>query len=192
MRKPILGYACAIVLSSQAPAGPVFTHNFDMRGNYTQYLYSTTNAFVNNEAPSFPDVYYWAPTQDNTWAEIVYRYDLGFQIGGASTQTYILSTSISTLVPKPTSTCRRMAPIGRRLRITTSRIVIRSPSISPASFRARRLPTSVVVSTRLVILGPSITHNSFGRQPTRSCSHRTSTSSRRPRRSRSPQRFQRL
>jgi len=77
--------------TNNTTAETVFTDNFDMRGNYTQYLFSTSNAIVSNEAPSFPDVTYWAPNQDNVWAEIVYRYNLPFTIDTASIYANLMS-----------------------------------------------------------------------------------------------------
>src|SRR5689334_4763639 len=80
----LAGVIAFVGTTSPAFGGQIFTHNFDMRGNYQQYLYSTTNAFVDNEAPSFPDVTYWAPATNNAWATIEYRYALPFVIGSAS------------------------------------------------------------------------------------------------------------
>ena len=62
-----------------------FVDNFDMFGNYNQFLYSTTNAHVLHEHwGSGWHVDYWAPTASNQWAEIVYKYDLDFTIWTAT------------------------------------------------------------------------------------------------------------
>jgi hypothetical protein len=57
-----------------------------MLGDYNQYLYSATNAMVADEywGPGW-DVKYWCPSYCNTWASIVYKYDLPFNI----TQAYV-------------------------------------------------------------------------------------------------------
>ena len=72
MRLYLVSALLLSVLSNFVHGG--FVHTFDLYGNYTQYLHSTTNAFVNNEA-AFPDVYYWAPIQTNLEASVVYKYD---------------------------------------------------------------------------------------------------------------------
>lgn len=66
-----------------------FVHNFDMDGDYSQYLYSTTNAQVLHEIggqgwPQGWNVAYWCPIQNGVWAEIIYKYDLSFTITSAS------------------------------------------------------------------------------------------------------------
>lgn len=62
----------------------VFTSNFDMDGNYTQNLFSTTNASVWNETPSFPDVFYWAPTVNGVAADVIYRFQTPEPISSAT------------------------------------------------------------------------------------------------------------
>jgi hypothetical protein len=79
----MLAVVFASLAAASVEAGTVFTHNFDMRGDYNQYLDSAINAIVNTEG-AFPDVTYWAPSQANVWAEITYRYDLPFQVDTAS------------------------------------------------------------------------------------------------------------
>lgn len=62
----------------------LFVHNFDMHGDYQQYLNSTTNAFVLNEGQAGNPTVYWAPSEANVWGNVVYKYDLPFSITEAS------------------------------------------------------------------------------------------------------------
>lgn len=88
------GLAVGIVLTlSQAAHASLFVHNFDMHGDYQQYLYSTTNAFVLNEGQAGNPTVYWSPTQANGWGEIIYKYDLPFSVTQASIYASILAIS---------------------------------------------------------------------------------------------------
>jgi hypothetical protein len=77
-------FLLALTILSTAAGAATFTNNFDMDGNYTQYLYSTQNAQVWNETPSFPDVFYWAPINNNQWAYVTYLYQLSAPISDAT------------------------------------------------------------------------------------------------------------
>ncbi len=68
-----------------------FVVNFDMDGNYNQYLYSVTNAKVWDERANGLPVRYRAPTTTGVWGEVVYKYDLSFQIGTASLYANLLA-----------------------------------------------------------------------------------------------------
>src|ERR1039458_1273732 len=93
----------SIVLFSLFPSishATTFTNNFDMYGNYSQYLYSTTNAQVWNEVPSFPDVYYWAPITNGVTGTVEYRYQFSTPITSAS----IFASLVTASIYDPTST----------------------------------------------------------------------------------------
>jgi hypothetical protein len=78
-----------VVAASAAAAQKTFVHNFDMLGDYNKFLHSTKNAAVQTERWE-PKIRYWAPVDDNTWAEVVYRYELPFKIHAASLKGYML------------------------------------------------------------------------------------------------------
>lgn len=64
---------------------PSFVHNFDMFGDYNHYLFSATNAHVSDEYLGGQlECRYWTVSQPGAWGEITYKYDLPFQITGAS------------------------------------------------------------------------------------------------------------
>jgi hypothetical protein len=77
-------FLIALGIFSATASAATFTNNFDMDGNYTQYLYSTQNAQVWNEIPSFPDVFYWAPINNNQLAYVTYLYQFSAPITDAT------------------------------------------------------------------------------------------------------------
>ena len=83
----------SIGLTTSTADAALFVHNFDMHGDYSEYLHLTTNAFVLNEGqPGNPTVY-WSPTQANVWGEIIYKYELPFAVTQASVYGSILAIS---------------------------------------------------------------------------------------------------
>lgn len=56
-----------------------FSDSFNLFGNYTQYLYSTTNATVGFENWGSFNVEYWCPTTGTAPATIEYKFPLSFQ-----------------------------------------------------------------------------------------------------------------
>jgi hypothetical protein len=55
-------------------------HNMDMNGDYTEHLYSVTNAKVWDERPNGLPVRYWAPTSTGVLGTVIYKYDLGSEV----------------------------------------------------------------------------------------------------------------
>jgi hypothetical protein len=64
----------------------IFTHNFDMAGNYNQFLISSTNAMVRTEGgwDSGGFTRYWCPTQSGVEGRVIYGYNVGFPIEHAT------------------------------------------------------------------------------------------------------------
>ena len=87
-------YVVALLIGSMsivstAQASQTFDNNFDMNGNYTQYLYATSNAQVYVEGYwSGGPTLYWALSQPG-WASITYKYQLTFPIASATTYANI-------------------------------------------------------------------------------------------------------
>lgn len=91
--KNLIVILCGILLffgSLQPAQADTFVDNFDLFGEYTKYLHSTTNAYVLHEHGGENGwkngwhVDYWTPTVSGQLAEIVYKYDLSFIISDAS------------------------------------------------------------------------------------------------------------
>lgn len=96
MRLRTVGIAIVVFLvaSSSVPAAEPFTHNFDLYGDYNQYLYSATGALVATES-SWPDgpTHYWKPASAGVWGHVTYRYELPFVIEQATLYANILALS---------------------------------------------------------------------------------------------------
>ena len=69
-----------VLFTNSALATIEFVHNFDMYGDYNEYLFSTTNAQVRNEGSTK----YWCTQTTNSWSDIIYKYDLPFSVDQAS------------------------------------------------------------------------------------------------------------
>jgi len=72
----------ALLLFTASIQGASFNANFDMYGDYNQYLYSTTNAQVYTEGLN--SARYWAPTQVGVEGDIIYHFRTDFIIQNAS------------------------------------------------------------------------------------------------------------
>ena len=85
---------CCAVLVSTGRAEQTFEHNFDLYGDYTEYLHSATGASVDYEYgwPGGPTVY-WKPDSVGVWGHVTYRYELPFAIEQASVYANILAIS---------------------------------------------------------------------------------------------------
>lgn len=91
--KKLIQCAVVVVVSMTGvdASASVFVDNFDMYGDYTEHLYSTTNAKVYYEYSWSPPTMYWAPISRYNWAEVVYKYDLAFSIESASVWAHLLA-----------------------------------------------------------------------------------------------------
>jgi len=73
-------FMLVVLFTNSALATIEFVHNFDMYGDYNEYLFSTTNAQVRNEGSTK----YWCTQTTNSWSDIIYKYDLPFSVDQAS------------------------------------------------------------------------------------------------------------
>jgi len=76
--------ALALALfSAVADAATTFSHHFNLYGNWSQYLYSSTNAAVYAEQAA-GSATFWRPTQLNVPGEVIYRFQLPNTISSAT------------------------------------------------------------------------------------------------------------
>ena len=71
--------AFAIELEAVHGRLQTLTHLFDLRSGSDRAPYQVTNAKIYRESFS-PYVYYWAPSVNNQWAEVTYKFDLPFAL----------------------------------------------------------------------------------------------------------------
>ncbi|MBN2477355.1 MAG: PEP-CTERM sorting domain-containing protein [Pirellulales bacterium] len=92
MTRPTLISVFVFGMMGVNASAAIFVDNFDLYGDYTQYLDSTDNARVYTEGywPAGP-THYWAPISRSDWGEVVYKYDLPFSIESASIDASILA-----------------------------------------------------------------------------------------------------
>lgn len=79
--KFFLAFALLLTFTSQSTAE--FIHNFDINGNYNQYLHETVNARIWDEGPGL-HVRYWAPTSTGVEGSVTYRYEFSQPIVSSS------------------------------------------------------------------------------------------------------------
>lgn len=87
----ILKYAALAMtlFSANTHAATTFAHHFNLYGDWSQYLYSATNAAVYAEQAA-GNATFWRPTQLNVPGEVIYRFQLPNTISSAT-----LSASIA-------------------------------------------------------------------------------------------------
>lgn len=73
-----LSLCFVLAMGGSLASASVFVHNFDMNGDYSQFLLQTVDAKVWDERPNGFPVRYWAPTATGLEGQVIYQYDLPF------------------------------------------------------------------------------------------------------------------
>jgi len=92
IRQVTIATVAFLFLASHGRAAD-FTHSFNLYGDWTEYLVSTTNTEVYTEYIAGQSTY-WRSTPANAWGEVVYHFPLPFSLTQASLDTMIAAFTV--------------------------------------------------------------------------------------------------
>jgi hypothetical protein len=96
--KTVLLATLTILAAAGSGYAEQFVHNFDMNGDYNEFLYETTNARLYDERPAGLLVRYWGPTNANEMGSITYHYQFDSPISTSSVFANIIPFNSSSEV----------------------------------------------------------------------------------------------